>query len=201
MGGILPSANPREKASAILPGRNLPKGAVVPGLAVLRFLPILAGLFLSPALAQDTRNEPPRPLEGRGLDNLVAFTRLLGYVRYFHPSDAAAETDWDAFAIQGVKAVEGASSPEDLARRLEELFRPIAPTVRVFPMGKAPEMPLELMPAGSDPGSIARIAWRHLGVGTGNGQSLYSSRRIDSKTPLLDNAANLAQEVDAKALA
>lgn len=163
--------------------------------AVLRLLPILAGLFLSPVLAQ---NEPPRPLEGCGLDNLVALTRLLGYVRYFHPSDAATKTDWDAFAIQGVKAVEGASSPEDLARRLEELFRPIAPTVRVFPTGKAPEMPRELLPAGSDPGIIA---WRHLGVGTGNPQSIYSSKRIDSKTPALDNPANLAQELDAKAFA
>ena len=32
-------------------------------------------------------NEPPRPLSDRGLENLAAFTRLLGYVRFFHPSD------------------------------------------------------------------------------------------------------------------
>ncbi|PYQ68039.1 MAG: hypothetical protein DMF53_00750, partial [Acidobacteria bacterium] len=38
----------------------------------------------------ETRHEPARPLEGRGLDNLIAFTRLFGYVRYFHPSDQAA---------------------------------------------------------------------------------------------------------------
>src|SRR2546423_1771330 len=35
-------------------------------------------------------NEPPRPLAGRGRDNLVALARLLGIVRYFHPSDGVA---------------------------------------------------------------------------------------------------------------
>ena len=83
-------------------------------------------------------DEPARPLEGRGLDNLVAFTRLLGYVRYFHPSDQAAATDWDRFAIDGVRAVEGAKDPEALVRVLEHLFRPIAPSVRIFPTGKPP---------------------------------------------------------------
>ena len=34
------------------------------------------------------------PLSPRGLENLIAFTRLLGYIRHFHPSDQAAATDW-----------------------------------------------------------------------------------------------------------
>jgi hypothetical protein len=44
-------------------------------------------------------NEPPRTLAGRGLDNLVALTRLLGIVRYFHPSDEAAAANWDRIAM------------------------------------------------------------------------------------------------------
>ncbi|MFL6291884.1 MAG: S41 family peptidase [Thermoanaerobaculia bacterium] len=167
----------------------------MPRVARLRFLLILY-LFVAPAFAAD---QPPRPLEGRGLDNLVAFTRLLGYVRYFHPGDAAAETNWNAFAIHGVQEVEGAQSPEALARRLEELFRPVAPTVQVWATGKAPEMPRELMPRDAAPPAI--IAWRHLGVGTGNPRSIYSSRRIDSRTPLLDNAANLTQEIEPRLVA
>lgn len=51
-------------------------------------------------------NEAPRRLEGRGLENLVALTRLLGYVRYFHPSDPAAAADWERFAIDAVGVVE-----------------------------------------------------------------------------------------------
>ena len=50
--------------------------------------------------------EPPRPATERGLANLRAFTQLLGYVRYFHPSDEAAEADWETFAIAGIRAVE-----------------------------------------------------------------------------------------------
>lgn len=159
---------------------------------VARLLLLILCLVAAPVLAAD---QPPKPLEGRGLDNLVAFTRLLGYVRYFHPSDAAAETNWNAFAIHGVKEVEGAKSPEELARRLEELFRPVAPTVQVS-AGTAPEMPRELRPRDA-----AIVAWRHLGVGTGHAQSIYSSKRIDSRTPLLDNVANLMQEVEPKLVA
>lgn len=159
----------------------------MPRVARLCFLLILC-LFAAPASAQ--------PLEGRGLDNLVAFTRLLGYVRYFHPSDAAADTNWNAFAIQAVKEVERAKTPEELAGRLEALFRPVAPTVQVYPTGKAPKMPRELMPRDA-----AIVAWRHLGVDVGGRMPNYRSRRIDSKTPLLDSVANLMQEVEPKLVA
>jgi C-terminal processing protease CtpA/Prc len=168
---------------------------------VARLCLLIVALLVAPAWAQD---QPPRPLEGRGLDNLVAFTRLLGYVRYFHPSDAVANTAWNAFAIHGVKAVEGASSPEDLARRLEELFRPIAPTVQVWAAGKAPELPRELMPRPGDPAPPALpaiTAWRHLGVDVGGRMPNYSSRRIDDKTPLLDGVASLGQEIEARLVA
>lgn len=84
--------------------------------------------------------EPPRALAGRGLENLVAFTRLLGYVRFFHPSDEAAQTDWGAFAIAGVRAIEGATTPKAEAAALEALFAPVAPTVRVY-VGDAAHAP------------------------------------------------------------
>ena len=35
------------------------------------------------------------------LENITAFNRLYGYVKYFHPSDEAAAIDWDKFAIYG----------------------------------------------------------------------------------------------------
>ena len=76
--------------------------------------------------APATTAEAPRPLEGRGLQNLVAFTRLLGYVRHFHPSDQAAGADWDRLAVEGMRAMERAKDPDELARRLEEFVRPVA---------------------------------------------------------------------------
>jgi C-terminal processing protease CtpA/Prc len=105
------------------------------------------------------------------LDNLVAFTRLLGYVRYFHPSDQAAEADWDRIAIAGARAAETAAGPEELARALEETFRPVAPTVRVFPTGSKPALPDELHGSGEAWG------WEHHGLETVPG-SIFKSRRI-----------------------
>jgi hypothetical protein len=93
-------------------------------------------------------NEPARPLEDRALGNLVAFTRLLGYVRYFHPSDQAAAADWDALALRGVRAAEGARNSEELAGTLEKLFKTVAPTVRVYPTGKSPAKAVDLIPPG-----------------------------------------------------
>jgi C-terminal processing protease CtpA/Prc len=119
-------------------------------------------------------NEPPRPLQGRARENLMAFTRRLGYVRYFHPSDQAAATQWEQLAIEGVRAVEGAKNPVELAQTLEGLVRPIAPTVRVFPTGQLPETPP--MP----PAAKKVVAWRHFGVGMGTPQSIYRSTRINS---------------------
>jgi hypothetical protein len=52
---------------------------------------------------------PPRPLSARGLTNLVAFARLLGYVRYFHPSDQAAAADWGSFAAAAVAELDPAA--------------------------------------------------------------------------------------------
>src|SRR5690554_5495314 len=34
------------------------------------------------------------------LEELHAFAKLYGYVRYFHPSDEAAAADWEAIAVE-----------------------------------------------------------------------------------------------------
>jgi C-terminal processing protease CtpA/Prc len=127
---------------------------------------------------------PPRPLDPRGLDNLVAFARLAGLVRYFHPSDQAATADWSGFVRAGVQQVEGATGPEELARSLTTLFLPLAPTVRIFPSDR-PEPPAAEMLA--PPAGIAKprvVAWRHDGLGLGTtSRNVYKSERIDNRTP------------------
>ena len=69
------------------------------------------------AVAQDQR-----------IQNLRAFAKLYGYVRYFHPSDEASRIDWDRFAIYGCRTVKNAKSTEELRSVLQGLFYPIAPT-------------------------------------------------------------------------
>ena len=88
-------------------------------------------------------NQPPCELDPRGLANLIALTRLLGHVRYFHPTQAVADTDWDLFTVNAVRRVEAARSAADLAQTLQAVFNDVAPTVRVVPTGD----PL-VLPAG-----------------------------------------------------
>jgi hypothetical protein len=121
--------------------------------------------------------DPPRKLDEHGLVSLVAFTRLLGYVRYFHPSDAARDADWPALAIAGVTKVEAARDAADLARILTELFQPVAPTVCIYAGKERPPLP----PALSRPSDVEnlRVAyWEHVGVGLEQRSVYGSTRRV-----------------------
>ena len=113
-------------------------------------------------------------LTERGLANVEACSQLLGYVRFFHPSDEAASLDWDGFAVAALAAVEDADDDEVLAQRLSQLFEPVAPTLRVAPTDRRSsiEAPLTL-------GTGDRVrAWRHLGVNVdGDNRQVYRSER------------------------
>jgi C-terminal processing protease CtpA/Prc len=139
-------------------------------------------------------NEPARPLSSRGIENLAAFARLFGVVRFFHPSDQATAADWTAVALAGVQRVEDADGPEALARTLEELFRPIAPTVQVYPAGPKPPLPAALAKPGDGAGKI--LAWRHVGVGLSPGPGIYNSLRVDDQDSALHAPALLWQEIE-----
>ncbi len=137
-------------------------------------------------------NHPPRPLRGRALDNLVAFTRLLGYLRYFHPSDEAARLNWDEFAILGVQSVEPARNAAQLAQVLESLFRPYAPALQVFRAGQAPA-PVSLWPP-KEVQPPRTTAWVHVGVAGLGPAYIYSSHR---GTPGERGFGNLMRGVEA----
>ena len=121
--------------------------------------------------------------DNQGLSNLRAFAKLYGYVRYFHPSDGAAELNWEAFAIHGITSVKDAETPEALREALEDLFLPVAPTLRLYAEGDpVPTDPPELSPPDAD--ELEPVAWQHLGVGFGNANSLYRSARLNRETRL-----------------
>jgi C-terminal processing protease CtpA/Prc len=114
--------------------------------------------------------EGPRPLTSRGLQNLQALTRLFGYVRYFHPSDETAAVDWNSLAIDAVRTVEPAQTPQELVERLRRVFDRIAPAIRIFATGTA-------APALDSRTEERVIVWQHHGVGV-SAQSIYRSTRI-----------------------
>src|SRR5271157_1627131 len=132
---------------------------------------------LAPSKGQATGFETG-PLTGLALQNVTAFTRLFGYVRYFHPSDQAAAANWEAFAVYGMGQVEGAQTPAELANTLQTLFAPIAPTVLVYPTGQTPPVPPALQPGSTTGLSVVR--WSYVGFPS-SGSSPYSAARISGQ--------------------
>ncbi|HEY1339951.1 MAG TPA: S41 family peptidase [Bryobacteraceae bacterium] len=119
--------------------------------------------------------EPARPLTEAGLRNLVAFTRLFGIVRHFHPSDEAAAADWNKFTIEAVRQVEAADSPAALASVLQSVFAPVAPTLRVY-TGAEPKLPVALEPGPN----LQLTRWRNKGFGQSAQNMIYNRRRVKS---------------------
>lgn len=131
---------------------------------------------------QTPPDEAARPVDARGLGNLVAFSRLFGYVRHFHPGDEAARADWESFAIDGVRKIEGAKTSSDLAETLAGLFRPMAPTVQVYLSNNPPPVSPAILPP-KDQASVRVRVWRHHGFGTGTPNSMYRSERLIAEMP------------------
>jgi hypothetical protein len=116
-------------------------------------------------------------LSERTLDNLVAFTRLVGYVRYFYPADVAVATDWDQFSTYYMTSIEDAASGQELAEELQTIFSPYAPEVRVFTSDARPSVEYaSTLPEVSSPLYVTQwvhIPWRDP---NGAGQVIPSER-------------------------
>lgn len=129
----------------------------------------LVALPLNPAQnegGEAWESTPPRELSQRGAQNLAALAELLALVRFFHPDDAAAKADWEAFASAGVLALEEARDAADLAARLVDLFAPIAPAVQVFDADGRPTDGAGGLEAPSESsGELSVTWWRHHGPG------------------------------------
>jgi C-terminal processing protease CtpA/Prc len=131
-----------------------------------------------------------------GVQNVRALAHLYGHVRYFHPSDEAAALNWDRFLVHGVREVRDAATPEELRRRLEALFRPVAPTLQLFDGRTAPPPHPGLMPA--DTAGLQLVTWQHRGVGLGN-PGPYTSVRLNRLmvVPAAGGMATVTQAVNA----
>lgn len=132
--------------------------------------------------------EPARPLTDRGLANLVAFTRLFGYVRHFHPSEQAAAANWEKVAIDGVRAVEDAKTSAELIRELDAFFKPLAPTVEIYATGKPPK-------SRRTTDGQPTISWRHRGFGHPNANT-YRSERVTNPATAAPAVALQPYEAD-----
>ena len=153
-------------------------------------LPLAAALFLSAAVAP--AQPPPKPAD-RELDNVAAFARLYGVVRYFYPSDAAAALDWDRFAVHGVARVRSARDEPELAAALRQLVAPLGPGIQVG----------TTLPAASPATASGEplVAWRYLGPGFSTMGGAYRAKRTHRAAPEpADGFVTLMQTLPAEAL-
>lgn len=108
----------------------------------------------------------------RQAEQVAAFARLYGVVRYFHPGDATQEVDWNRFAVYGVQQAQAAPDRAALGQILRELFMPIAAGVQVLPENEP------YPPAPAPVHDTSRIAWQHAGYADGvDRDAAYQAKR------------------------
>lgn len=124
----------------------------------------------------------------REVKNLIAFSKIYGYVKYFHPSDEAREINWDKFAIHGVKTVKNARNQKELKESLDSLFSPVAPTLSISPDAPSKSsFSSYLKNLDQDTATLQTVAWQHLGVDLNNTDPTYASRRVNIFRNVWDN--------------
>lgn len=142
-----------------------------------RHLLILVCLF--PILIVNAQGIPRK----QKISNLETFTKLCGYVRYFHPSDEAARLNWEKFIYYGSKEVENASNQKELTEKLKGLFDAIAPSVQIVENNNAKSFDVKSITPPSQVG-MKEITWQHLGLGNDGG--LYKSARTNRSIKIKD---------------
>lgn len=110
--------------------------------------------------------------------NLETFTKIYGYVRYFHPSDEATKIDWDKFAIYGCKEVEKCKNSEELVKILDALFKPVAPSIIIYKTADNVTFDtLSISPGKSD--NLKPVCWQYIGLNPGTVYTAYQSARTN----------------------
>ncbi|MGK0203363.1 MAG: C-terminal processing protease CtpA/Prc [Planctomycetota bacterium] len=113
------------------------------------------------------------PLSERELRNAMAASRLLGYLWFFHPSEALVELErWDNFTVSLLEAALPASDDQELVSKLAAFVHPFAPTVELWTGGDQARAAFEV-----PDGATHRWIWEHNGAGrVAMAGSIYNSR-------------------------
>ncbi len=96
--------------------------------------------------------------------NQIAFTKLFGYIRYFHPSTETEKINWDKFAVYGASFINNMPDDSSLVSALSKIYKPIAPSIHVYTTNSIPELyRKEITP--TDTTGWEQIFYKHYGVG------------------------------------
>jgi hypothetical protein len=135
--------------------------------------------------------------ESPEIENVAAFARLYGVVRFFYPGDAAAATDWNRLAVEGVARIRSSADDAVLADRLRESLGRFGPGIEI-----ARELRTYQAPAAA---TEPLVAWRYLGAGatdaiSGNPYLGKRTNRARRNAGTIEGFAGFAQSVPAEAL-
>ena len=133
--------------------------------------------------------------------NLVAFSKVYGHIKYFHPSDETRQIDWNKLAVLGVEKVKNAKSETDLKNTLDSLFTPIAPTLSISKTKPDSGSFLSdyITSLKSDTTNLNTVAWQHIGVDLEQKNSAYVSSRINRKDKVWNSNFSLFQSIETQA--
>ncbi|MFA5806438.1 MAG: S41 family peptidase [Melioribacteraceae bacterium] len=142
-------------------------------------------------------------IKQREIEYLVAFSKLYGYTKYFHPSDEVVKLDWEKFAYYGVEKIKDIKNEKELTNTLAKLFLPLAPTAQILYSGEKLQSNNQLLMA--DTIDQRSIAWQHFGVWLSGESNIYRSIRVFIDAPVLDerqlqNSSSLHDKLDAKVI-
>jgi hypothetical protein len=125
-------------------------------------------------------------LSQQQLESLKALTHAVALIRYRHPSDQAAEFDWDAFLPIAIERALQATDGETLLLALRELFSRIVPAVE---FSRLPTYPYMDVPHRE---SDHRARWRRAGIGNHSSfPSWREGRDADEASVRLDVPVDL----------
>jgi C-terminal processing protease CtpA/Prc len=110
------------------------------------------------------------------LQKLEDFAKIYGVVRYFHPSDEAADINWNSFAAYGVEEISKTKTQKEFEAKIKELFLPVVPSISFNNENVYTWDTKDLFP----------VFWKHSGLGIdqfiSNKKSMYKSSRFNRDT-------------------
>ncbi|MBC9795430.1 S41 family peptidase [Sinomicrobium weinanense] len=135
---------------------------------------IVSVFIISCANGTDSNNSEHE----KEINNLVIFAKSYGLVKYFHPSDNAANIDWGLFSVYGTKQVRENTGKYAINSVLKNMYSAIAPTV-LFGNKK---QPIENISTTDSCGKWAY--WQHQGLGmdANDLSEIYYSVRVNAVT-------------------
>ena len=126
------------------------------------------------------------PQSNQEVENLKAFAKTYGYVKYFHPSKEASEIDWQKFSIYGSKEVIQCKNNKELVTTLNRIFKPFAPSINFQLKSDSKDFDINLI-TPSELSGYEPTFWQHRGVSFGMNPGYpapYKSIRVNGLNEL-----------------